>query len=212
MASIEEIKKAKELAITKLNEKIENAPNIGLFEFMQAELSSFGVDCANVQNKEELKKAVRQLSHSQKKILKEDFENYQRVYSEAIKDVHSGVYSKALALPKSLVSTVTHGAIKGMGVAGVVNTVAPGLFPTLAGYIAGSSIIDSSTLGVLAKLGLVSAGVFTPTAITQGGIIAIGAVTGAVVYSAGKLVTSTVKGLHRKIQKRAAKKHRDKEI
>ena len=51
---------------------------------------------------------------------------------------------------------------QGIGVATTVNTIAPGLFSTAAGYLAGSGIVSTSWL---VNAGLITTGIFAPTTV-----------------------------------------------
>ena len=90
---------------------------------------------------------------------------------------------------------VIKGAAYGVGAAGAVNTWAPGLFPTMVGYLA------AQQPQMLAKASLLGIGIFTPTGISAKIILGVGAVIGVVVYSLLALLVWLVKGLFKDLKK-----------
>ncbi len=71
--------------------------------------------------------------------------------------------------------------------------------------MAGSGIVSTSWL---VNAGLITTGIFAPTTVTAGAVLAVGAITGAVTYTAGKAVVSGVKALYNGIKDKKQDKER----
>ena len=68
----------------------------------------------------------------------------------------------------------------GISAAGIVNTAVPGLFSTSLGYIAGS-LRGTAFASIMVRMGLFTLGAFATPAISGLGILALGAIVGALV-------------------------------
>ena len=142
---------------------------------------------------------MRKLPRSKKKIIRRVLKDYQRAQDEEYKQLYRDVYCRLFEYPVRIFKIFTKGAAIGMSVAGIVNTIAPNLFPTALGYIAGSM-----SMNILVKIGMVSVGVFSPPVFTRGAILYIGAAVGAVIYAIFKLGFICVRGTYR-LAKRPSK-------
>lgn len=206
MANKEQIEKAKEATKKAISEKISKNPNVGLYEFVGSKLSEMGYECPDISEPEDVRKAVSKLSPSDRKAILKDFKEYNEEYTEAVAQFTKGTHSVLTRLPKKAIEIITKGSAIGISAAGIVNTFVPGLFPTLAGYAA------AIAPDIFVKAGLLTVGMFTPPALTAGTIVGIGAVTGAVVYSAAKGIAGSAKGIYKGIKKAHKHKSNDKEI
>lgn len=83
-----------------------------------------------------------------------------------------------MRFPKSM-KIVSKSIAAGISAAGIVNTIAPGLFPTTMGYLAGS-LRGTGFADAMVKIGLFSLGAFSTPTISSYGILAVGAVLGFV--------------------------------
>lgn len=195
MASKEEIILAKEKVKKEINNRIKENPDIGIYEFTKQELDILGIDTSEVKNMMDLGEKIKALPADKKRVLGKDLKEYKKEYDKAIKEVNNGIYSGIKGLPRKVLDVIIKGAGIGMSVAGVINTIAPGTFPTLMGYLAGAGTMDW-----LIKAGLLSAGMLTSPDFAKGVILYGGAVVGATVYTTGKLGIKAVKNIHNKIK------------
>lgn len=200
MATVEELKLAKAKVKEEFLERVKENPDIGLHEFAKQELESMGIDTSEFKTFKELANRVSKLSFSQKRKFGKDFKIYESDYKKAIEDLKKGTHRSILELPKKAIEAIVKGAGIGTSVAGIVNTMAPNLFPVAMGYAAAAIPTDT-----LVKLGLVSIGAFSTPVISQGAVLGVGAVAGATIYTAGKITSGAIKGVHNKI-----KEHKEK--
>ena len=147
-------------------------------ECMTHELRVMGVQPQCADTLEDVAATMRVLSGPQRRQLRRAARDYAR---------HTGTMAVRLTAPrpaagilKDLAKILTAGIGTGISAAGVVNTVAPGLFNTLVGYLAGY-LHGSGNANWLVQLGLVSLGVFSTPTITAAGILALGGVLGLVI-------------------------------
>ena len=182
MATRAEIKAAKERVLAELNNRIKENPNIGVHECIETMLDGMNVPHEG-KSPEELRGVVESLDRKQQKTIREGVNLYKKSYDKAIEDYQKGSTSALKRIPQSLVGTLTKGASIGAGVAGVVNTIAPNLFPAAASFFAGASELNAVQKGLI----FIGAAV-APEPISKGAIIGIGAAAGAIIYGAGKLV------------------------
>ena len=135
----------------------------------------------------EMKKKYSGLSRADRKRVDAHFERLSQNYAEFKKQKYDGL-KKA---PLTLLDVIFSGASVGVGVAGVVNTVAPGLFSTIIGYIA------AKQPQLLAKASLLGIGIFTPHGVSAEIILGIGAVAGIVVYGCVSLIVALLRRIFR---------------
>ena len=195
MANRDDLMFAKSKVQEELKNRVAKNSNIGIYEFAKQELTIMGIDTSKMESVADIDKAIKELPQDKKRMLGKDLKEYKKEYDEAIKQINNGVYSGAKNLPKKAIETIVKGAGIGMSVAGIVNTVAPGLLPYTLGYINGTVAMNT-----LVKLGLVTVGVFTPPEFAHGAILYAGAAIGATVYAAGKLGLKAIKGINKKIK------------
>lgn len=190
MATKSEIKTSRQKVLEEIDKRIKENPNIGIHECVEKTLDTMGV--SHEGKKEiELKEVVEGLNHKQQKIVRSSVDLYKKTYDGIIAEYQRGSKSSLKKIPKAIVETLAKGGSIGAGFAGVVNTIAPNLFPVAASYFAGASQIS----GWQKFLILIGASV-APEPISKGAIIGIGAATGALTYGTGKVV----KGIYKKIQ------------
>ena len=190
MADNENIRHTKKEVIAEIRNRLEKNPNVGLYEFVGSMLQSKGID-VDINNLSDIREKAKQLNAKDKKEIAIALAEYKKDYDKAIENFDKSVHKDITKLPRKAVATIAKGVGMGAGVAGVVNTVMPGLFSTGLGYLAGLGV-DLSTL---TKSGLVVTGMFMPPELSKGAILALGAVTGGITYSAGKLVVTGIKKL-----------------
>lgn len=182
MATKNEIKEARKRALEEVNTRLKENPNIGVHECIEKMLDGMNVPHEG-KTPEELRSVVESLDRKQQKIIREGVILYKKSYDKAIEDYQKGSTSALKRIPQSIAGTLAKGASIGAGVAGVVNTIAPNLFPAAASFFAGASEMSALQKGLI----FIGAAV-APEPISKGAIIGIGAATGAVIYGAGKLV------------------------
>ena len=195
MATRAEIKAARERVLAELDNRIKENPNIGVHECIEKMLDGMNIPHEG-KTPEELRGVVESLDKRQQKTIREGVNLYKKSYDKAIEDYQKGSTSALKRIPQSIVGTLTKGASIGAGVAGVVNTIAPNLFPAAASFFAGASELNAVQKGLI----FIGAAV-APEPISKGAIIGIGAAAGAIIYGAGKLVKTI-----------ASKNKEDKEI
>lgn len=193
MASLEQIREQKKKVKTTIKDMIKENPQVGPYDFLVMQLKAKGVDVGEARNTEEIKEKYQALNMKDKREIKKNLNVYSEEYQKALSDIKRNDFSKAIKLPKKVLDVVVKGGTAGIAVAETVNGVVPNLLPTLAGYIAGSS-----SMNVLAKLGLISLGAFSTPQITTGAIIAVGAVAGSISYAIGKGVMGLIKAIKNK--------------
>lgn len=182
MATKAEIKATRERVLTELNDRIKENPNVGVHECIETMLDRMNVSHEG-KSLEELRSVVESLDRNQQKTIREGVNLYKKSYDKAIEDYQRGSTSALKRIPQSIVGTLTKGASIGAGVAGVINTIAPNLFPAAASFFAGASEMSALQKGLI----FIGAAV-APEPISKGAIIGIGAAAGAVIYGTGKLV------------------------
>ena len=204
MATKSEIKnkraEVKEMIKTRLRED----PDIGPHEFVGHFLQAKGIE-VDAKDPEAIRSKVKELEGKDKSDTVRALSEYRKHYDKAITDLDKGLHHNITELPRKAIAAITKGAGIGIGVATTVNTIAPGLFSTAAGYLAGSGIVSTSWL---VNAGLITTGIFAPTTVTVGAVLAVGAITGAVTYTAGKAVVSGVKALYKGIKDKKQDKER----
>ena len=197
MATLGEIRASKEEVKEKIMEMAKKNPNKGAYEFTEASLRIMGKGDVKVKSPEDFKYAISGLSRAEKNQLKSGLEEYSSAQEQAMKELQSGgSIEKIVKLPGKLISTVAKGAGIGVGVAGVTNTVAPGLFSTAAGFI------SANAPALSAKLGIAAAGIFATPAISSTAILGAGAVLGATIYTIGKGAVAIGKAIHTHAKKK----------
>lgn len=82
-----------------------------------------------------------------------------------------------MRIPK-VIRIMSRSIAAGISAAGIVNTAVPGLFSTSLGYIAGS-LRGTAFASVMVRMGLFTLGAFATPAISGLGILALGAIAGA---------------------------------
>ena len=186
MATRAEIKETRARVLAELNNRIKENPNIGVHEWIERMLDGMNVPHEG-KTPEELRDVVESLDRRQQKIIREGVGEYKKTYDKAIDEYQKGSTSGLKRIPQAIVGTLTKGASIGMGVAGVVNTLAPNLFPAATSFFAGASEMSAFQKGLM----FIGAAV-APEPISKGAIIGIGAAAGAVIYGSGKLVKTII--------------------
>lgn len=206
MATLREIRAAKERVRRKMVDMIHENPESGPFEFLRAQLELSGADVSEIETIEDARMALKTLPKRSQKDIQARQKMYNKEYYSMLEELKSGKLDKIKRLPAIAAKTITKGAAIGTSVAGVVNTLAPNLFPTMVGYYAGSA-----SIGTLQKLGLVTIGAFSTPEIAKGAVLVAGAAVGAVVYTAGKAVYTGLKKIAKKsIDKRIEEENSDR--
>lgn len=196
MATKAEIKETRAKVLTELDNRLKENPNVGVFECVRKMLDGMNVPHADKKD-EELRDVVENLERKKQKIIIEGTGEYKKKYDKVIAEYQKGSTSALKRIPQAIVGTLTKGASIGAGVAGVVNTLAPNLFPAAASFFAGASEMSAIQKGLI----FIGAAV-APEPISKGAIIGIGAAAGAVIYGAGKLVkTIATKNKEKKEEK-----------
>jgi len=77
-----------------------------------------------------------------------------------------------------IVKSATRGAMAGAGIAGVVNTAAPGIIPTVCGYLVGKGFGD-----ILVQSGLVTLGMFASPSVNSVAVLGVATAFGATLGS-----------------------------
>lgn len=191
MATQNEVKLKKREVKELIKRRLREDPDIGPHEFVGQFLQTRGID-VDIQDPEAIRSKVKELNGRDKSDTVRALSEYRKYYDKAITDLDKGMHHDITKLPRVAIATITKGAGIGVGVATTVNTIAPGLFSTTAGYLAGAGIVSESWL---VNAGLLTTGIFAPTTVSAGAVLAVGAVTGAVTYTAGKLVVSGITSL-----------------
>lgn len=204
MATKNDVRLKKAEVVDLIRQRLKEDPDIGPHEFVGHFLQAKGIE-VDAKDPEAIRNKVKELSGRDKSDTVRALGEYRKHYDKAITDLDKGMHHNITELPRKAISTITKGAGIGIGVATTVNTIAPGLFSTAAGYLAGSGIVSTSWL---VNAGLITTGIFAPTTVTAGAVLAVGAVTGAVTYAAGKAVVSGVKALYNGIKNRKEDKER----
>ena len=196
MATLKEIRKAQESVRARIAKEIKERPDIGPYEFLISQLQSKGIETSEIVDMDSAHKAINSLKRTDRIDIRRNQKMYNQEYFNAMEEVNKGNFELIKKLPQSVVKLIAKGAAYGTGVAGVVNTITPNLFPTLVGYYAGSAPVNALT-----KLGLVSIGAFSTPAIAQGAVLAVGAAAGVATYAVGKGIVEAGKAIHKKVQK-----------
>lgn len=186
MATRNEIKVAKERVLAELDNRIKENPNIGVYDYIEKMLDDMNVPHEG-KSPEELRAAVESLDRKRQKIIKEGAGLYKKSYDKVIEEYQRGSTSALKKIPQAIVGTLAKGASIGAGAAGVVNTIAPNLFPAATSFFAGASEMSALQKGLI----FIGAAV-APEPISKGAIIGIGAAAGAVIYGSGKLVKTII--------------------
>lgn len=197
MANLDQVRKSKKVIIYEVKQRLEKDPNVGLHEFTASYLESKGIE-VDRNNPREILERVKELKGRDRKKVGIAVKEYDREYRNAVEKLNSGLHRDITKLPRKAVATIVKGATKGIGLAATVNMVAPGLFSTGLGYLAGAGV----KLPWPAKTGFIIAGSLAPKSVSEGAILAVGAIAGGVVYSAGKAVVTGVKKIVKSIQDR----------
>lgn len=190
MADKNEVRKSKKEVLDEIRLRIRENPDVGVHEFVGQMLQARGID-VDINNPKGISAKVKSLKGKEKKEIVIALEEYKKEYELAIKEMEKGNMKNIIKLPAKLLAIMTKGIAIGMSGAGIVNTIAPGLFNTMLGYLAGAGV----ELHELVRLGLVTTGIFAPPAFSQGAILALGGIIGGVTYTSGKLVVNGVKAL-----------------
>ena len=204
MADLKEIKKAKKDVQMMIANEISKRPDIGPYEFLVSQLALKGVNTLEIRDMESARAALKTLSRKDRSEIRKTQRLYNQEYYKAMEELNKGNFDGFKKLPRAIVGFFSKGIAAGVGVAGVVNTIAPNLFPTLVGYYAGSAPVNALT-----KLGLISIGAFSTPAIAHEAVLVTGAVIGAAVYTVGKGAIGIGKAVHKKIEKNKAKENKD---
>lgn len=140
------------------------------------EISIFG--CRKVRimkgNIDEIRKEILKLPREQRqKLLRElkDFTEISEVSDRRL--VHKIHYSFG-----RIVKSATKGAMTGAGIAGIINTAAPGIIPTFCGYLVGKGFGD-----ILVQSGLVTLGMFASLSVNSVVVLGVATAFGATLGS-----------------------------
>ena len=166
-----------------------------LYEVTQAAIRTVGGYDIRIDSDESMRKAINGLASSQRKQVREIVNAHMKDVNLACAEAMKGKFAGLIKLPAKLIGTITKGAAIGTSVAGIINSVFPGLFNTLCGYIAGAS---PEIWKKLVGLGI---GMVTNQAIAGQVMLGAGAALGAVVYAVGKAGISIIKGIRSSHQK-----------
>ena len=195
MANLKEVVEQKNKVRELIAEKIKANPEIGPYEFLLIQLKEKNIDTSEIKNIEGAREAVNSLSRKDKLEVRKNTRIYNEEYFKAVQQMQKGNFDLLKKLPKNVAEIVGKGIALGASAAGVVNTLAPSLFPTLMGYLAGTSSANT-----LVKLGILGASAFTPPALGQAAVLAVGAAAGVAVYGVGKGFVAAGKAIHNKIK------------
>lgn len=206
MATLKEIREAKKEVQAKIVSGITERPDIGPYEFLIHQLQLRGVNTEEVRDMESARTALKTLSRKDRAEVRSIQKVYNQEYYKAMEAMNKGNFDLVKKLPRAVVGFFSKGIAAGVGVAGVVNTIAPNLFPTLVGYYAGSAPVNALT-----KLGLISIGAFSTPAIAHEAVLVTGAAIGAAVYAVGKGAIGIGKAIHKKVEKNKMKKSKEDE-
>lgn len=190
MATKSEIIKSKEKVLEEISKRLKENPNIGIHECVEKTLDTMGVAHEGKKGME-LKKVIEGLDRKQRKIVMSSIDLYKKTYDGIIEEYQSGSKEALKKIPKTIVGTLVKGGSKGAGIAGIVNTIAPNLFPVAVSFFAGASKINP-----LQKTITLLGASIAPEPISKGAILGIGATVGAITYGTGK----AVKGIYKKIK------------
>lgn len=131
-----------------------------------------------------------------RRLLRRCIARYRRCVEQSALQAQSELNKGIIAGAKGAGRILVRGAAIGTSAAGIINTAAPGLFSTALGYIAGS-MKGTALLSTMTRLGLVTAGVFTPPVISQYAILAFGAAAGIAGYAVCFLIGKCVSAFRR---------------
>lgn len=194
MAKLKEITDQKKRVRELIAERIKSHPEVGPYEFLLMQLQERKVNTTEIQNIESARNAISTLPMKDRREIRRDLRTYNGEYFKAVQEMQKGKYDLLKKLPKNVAEIVGRGGALGVSAAGVVNTLMPSLFPTLMGYLAGTSSANT-----LVKLGILGASAFTPPALGQAAVLAVGAAAGVAVYGVGKGIVSATKAIRKKM-------------
>ena len=181
------------LAVREQKEKVakkilEADPKKSLFEYAKEMLTGMNIDCTNIDSVEKLKEVVSNLPKNQQKEFVKEVEKMSDMQTSALSNLRSGKSHSLRDFSKS----VAKGVATGASIAGVVNTVAPGIIPTFCGYLAGKGL--GSTL---VNIGIMSIGIFGAPSFNAAAVLGAASVVGGVVGGACGIAKG-IKKLHDK--------------
>ena len=142
------------------------------------------------------RKAINGLPGQQRKQVREIVRTHMKDVNLACADATKGKMAGLVNLPTKLISAITRGAAIGTSITAIVNSLFPGLFNTMCGFMAASA---PQIWQKLASLGI---GFVTDQAIAGKIMLAAGAAVGAVLYSAGGAGIAAIKGIRKLHQRR----------
>ena len=174
----ERIEAAKKLALKKSRS--------AMYECATAAMAAIGYN-VRITSDEEMRKAINGLAAPQRKQVRDAIKTHMADVNMACMDATKGKAAGLVQLPAKLVANITKGGVRGAGIAGIVNNFAPGLYSTLAGFMA------AKMPALWAKLGTLGVGIFTPIAVQNAIVIGVGAVAGAILYTGGKAIVGLIK-------------------
>lgn len=144
----------------------------------------------------DMRREIETMDGGERRALRRALRRVARENHRNMTELHLALSSPIGDGAKAITNTIVRGAAAGVSVAGVVNTLAPGLFSTSMGYMA-ASLKGTTVGGWLAKLGLVSFGVFAQPTVSQGVILILGAGIGIIVYAIFAILRSMGRAIRR---------------
>jgi len=179
------VREQKEKAAKKI---LEADPEKALFEYAKELLTGMNIDCTNIDSVDKLKEVVGNLPKNQQKEFFKEIEKIKDMQANALSNLKNG---KSHAL-KEFTKAVAKGVATGASIAGVVNTIAPGIVPTFCGYLAGKGLGN-----VLVEIGILSIGFLGSQSFNAAAVLGASAVVGGVVGGACGIAKG-IKNLHDK--------------
>lgn len=172
-----------------VRDKILMKHNEFLFEYAKEVLRGMNVDCENIESIDDLKKVVKKLPKEQRKEFVKELEKLDELEKESISNLEKN--NKPHPFGK-LVKAVTKGAAKGAGIAGIINTIAPGIVPTFCGFLVGKGFGS-----VLEKIGILSIGFLGSHSFNTTAVLGVSAAIGGAV-GAGCAIVGGAKKMYGK--------------
>lgn len=191
MATSQDLNKAIENVQKEIRDRVEKDPKVGLKDFLVGEMKTLGMDVDGIENYDEAVGLLKKMPTDKKRILAKDYKEYEKKYNEAVEEMKRGMFNRVRDLPKVLLDIATKGAGLGMAVSTTINHYFPQAFTVIATALTASNQEMNALQKGLAYIGLASKVV---AEVQPELVLGVGAVVGAAIYTAGKLVKGALKG------------------
>ena len=175
-----EVREQKEKVAKKI---LEANPEKSLFEYSKEMLTGMNIESKTIDSVDKLKEIVSKLPKNQQKEFCKELEKIKDMQGKALLNLKNG---KKHALG-DFAKAVAKGAARGASIAGIINTIAPGIVPTFCGYLAGRGLGN-----VLVEIGIMSIGFLGSQSFNAAAVLGASAAVGGIV---GGICGITAKGI-----------------